>query len=91
MHIFPQTVCQLSRIFNTAVDFILAEHSRLITDVDQKLYSEVQLRQYARAVREKGSTYPDCIGFLDGTVRPICRPTTNQKEVKLKIQRLQSS
>jgi len=36
---------------------------------------------YARAIRQKGSPLPNCFGFIDGTVRPICRPEENQRIV----------
>ena len=38
-----------------------------------------RLQQYADAVHEKGAPLVNCFGFIDGTVRPICRPTRHQK------------
>ena len=38
------------------------------------------LQTYADdAIRKKGSALPNCFGFIDGTVRPICRAKENQK------------
>ena len=31
------------------------------------------------ALREKGGPLSSCIGFVDGTVRPIARPIANQR------------
>ena len=39
------------------------------------------LQTYADAIRMKGSALPNCFGFIDGTVRPICRPQENQRIV----------
>ena len=35
----------------------------------------------SRATTAKGSPLHNCVGFLDGTVQPICRPTRNQRMV----------
>lgn len=36
---------------------------------------------YADAVADKGAALSNCFGFVDGTVRPICRPGKDQKVV----------
>ena len=41
----------------------------------------VDMPAMARALAAKGSPLDNCVGFLDGTVRPICRPQQNQREV----------
>ena len=33
------------------------------------------------SVHEKGAPLRNCFGFIDGTVRPICKPGTNQRIV----------
>ena len=43
--------------------------------------SPAQLQVYANAVSVKGSPLDNCFGFIDGTVRPICRPRENQRVV----------
>ena len=35
----------------------------------------------AEAVSDKGAVLDNCFGFVDDTVRPICRPNTNQRIV----------
>jgi hypothetical protein len=40
-----------------------------------------RMRKYATAVQEQGSPLPGCWGFLEGTVRQICRPTEFQEAV----------
>lgn len=39
----------------------------------------MNLERFANAVFEKGTPLSNCIGFVDGTVRPVCRPGTNQR------------
>ena len=35
----------------------------------------------ADAVYQESNALPDCWGFIDGTVRAICRPEKNQRTV----------
>ena len=39
------------------------------------------LECYAEAIHSKGAVLNNCFGFVDGTVRPICRSNANQKQV----------
>lgn len=39
------------------------------------------MRRMAKAIYDKGAPLDHCIGFIDGTVRPITRPGLFQKEV----------
>jgi len=34
---------------------------------------------YADAIHAKGAALDNCWGFVDGTVRAICRPKVNQR------------
>ena len=34
---------------------------------------------YSEAIVRKGSPPSNCVGFIDGTLRPICRPTYYQE------------
>ena len=36
--------------------------------------SPANLEQYANAITRQGSPLTNCLGFVDGTVHPICRP-----------------
>ena len=40
-----------------------------------------RVKEFSDALRLKGSPYNECFGFIDGTVRAICRPGVNQREV----------
>ena len=43
------------------------------------LWRHRNVYQYARAVSDRGAAFDACIGFMDGTARPIARPTENQR------------
>ena len=43
--------------------------------------SHEKLIQYAAAVEAKGAPLQNCWGFIDGTVRAICRPSVYQREM----------
>ena len=40
-----------------------------------------RLRRYADAVWSRGSRFGNCVGFIDGTLRQIARPSKNQRGV----------
>jgi len=37
------------------------------------------LQEFSQAVYHKNAPIQNCWGFIDGTVRPMCRPSVNQK------------
>ena len=37
------------------------------------------LRHFAAAVHDEGAPLENCWGFIDGTVRPLCKPDQNQR------------
>lgn len=38
------------------------------------------LNEHFQAISQKGSPVPNCWGFIDGTARPICRPSIHQEQ-----------
>jgi len=48
---------------------------------NQTLLCPQKLESYARVIQDKGGALDHCFGFIDGTVRPICRPGENQRIV----------
>ena len=42
-------------------------------------HRSADLQIYSDAVAAKGAALHDCFGFIDGTVRPICRPGEQQR------------
>ena len=71
-------VLVMSITCNTVVDFVYNLHGLRITEYNHNLRdsaSRVILQVYAEAV------FDNCFGFVDGTVRPICRPGEMQRAV----------
>ncbi len=78
---FGRPVPHLCMITNMLVDDLYERYSRLLQRLDQPWLSPENLRLYADKVHAKGAALDNCWGFVDGTVRPICRPQHNQREV----------
>ena len=76
---FARPVPQLCMASNLVMDYIYRAWGRLLTNLKQPWLSPVNLERFANGVFEKGAPLSNCIGFLDGTVRPVCRPGTNQR------------
>ena len=79
--IFGRPVPEIAMISNTVIDFIFEHHGRRISEWNHTILNHHALQTYAEAVSDKGAALHNCFGFVDGTVRPICRPNTNQRIV----------
>ena len=80
--IFGRSISELSYTFNGILDFVDNAHSHLLTDLNQTWLSPANLQVFADAIHAGGAPLENCWGFIDGTVRPICRPTQNQRFTK---------
>ena len=78
---FGRPKATLSMLVKEVTNFILDRHGHLLSSLQQPWLNLRSLQSYADAIRGKGSPLTNCIGFIDGTVRPICRPTVNQRLV----------
>ena len=78
---FGRSVPELSMITSTVVDYIYEMHNDRITTWNHQLLSPENLQTYANAIHEKGAALDNCFGFVDGTVRRICRPGEMQRLV----------
>ena len=71
-------------ICSTVVGFIYNLHGHKITEYNQNILDPASLQIYVDAAFAKGATLDNCFGFVDGTVRPICRPQgSNNRNVRL--------
>ena len=68
-------------ISSLVVDTIDQEHNHRITQWNDTLLNPALLETYARAIQQIGSPLHNCFGFIDGTVRSLCRPDQNQRIV----------
>ena len=76
---FGRPVSQLCMVTNIMINFIYDEFAALLQNLDQAWHSPQSLQVYANAVHAKGAALNNCWGFVDGTVRPICRPKEHQR------------
>ena len=47
--------------------------------MESHFLSPADLQIYSDAVAAKGAALQNCFGFIDGSVRPICRPGEQQR------------
>lgn len=79
--LFARPVPVISMLTNEVIDYIYDNHHHRITAWNQDLLMPLKLEAYAAAVHDKGGALNNCFGFIDGTVRPICRPGEHQRIV----------
>ena len=78
---FGRSVSEISLIVNCMLDHIYDTFCvTKLASIDQPWVVN-NLDAFAQAVSNKGSPLTRCICFLDGTVRPIARPTYNQQDL----------
>ena len=68
-------------VSNLVVDNIYNRFSHLLTDLNQPWLYRENLKSLSIAVHNKGAALDNCWGFVDGTVRPICKPKHEQGAV----------
>lgn len=72
---FGKHSSQLSEIFWEAVEAFLGSRLPLLTSNLSTRYIEEKAELFAAVVAEKSGCLTNCIGFIDGTVLKIARPT----------------
>ncbi|XP_068677291.1 uncharacterized protein [Montipora foliosa] len=87
---FGLPVPVLSMVCNDVLDFVYDTHGHRITQWNPTVLSPDYLQIYSDAVAAKGAALHDCFGFIDGTVRPICRPGEQQRILYNRHKRLHS-
>ena len=75
---FARPVPELSIIRNHMMDLIYGRWHHLLTRYD--LLSPPKLL-HAQVIEQAGAALDNCWGFVDGTVRPVCRPSENQRVI----------
>ena len=69
IHRFTRPVLELC-----ILKFIYERWEHLFTTMNQQWLSPNNLQVFANAIHDKGAPLENCWGFVDGTVRPLCRP-----------------
>ena len=78
---FDRPVPQLPMITNMVIDDIYERYGNLLLSLDQPWLCGANLKSFADVIHAKVAALTNCWGFVDGTVRPICRPSRNQRVV----------
>ena len=78
---FGRDISQLSIISNLVMNFIYKNHKHHLENLGQDLLSPLYLQLYVDSIHAKGGPLNNCWGFIDGTVRPICRPQGMQRVI----------
>lgn len=70
---------EISLIVNHTVEFLDRRWGYLFKQIDQPWLTHDRLESYCDAVLEQTNLYDNVWGFIDGTVRPMCRPIHGQR------------
>ena len=73
---FARSIPQIYMIVNQSIKTVLENWSHFPRDFNQEL-----LTVYADRIHKTGAPIDNCWDFVDGIVRPICRPTFGQRQV----------
>ena len=78
---FGRAVPGYSIIVTYVLDHIYDNFVHLLDTLNQPLFAADKLEEYCQAIHNKGAPLTNSFGFIDGTVRPICRPGKDQRIV----------
>ena len=78
---FGRPVPQLSMIASEMTSFVYDMYHEKLNSFRQQWLSPAELENFAQAIHNVGAPLTNCWGFVDGTVRRICRPDEMQKTV----------
>ena len=76
---FGRPVPQMSIISNHIMQSVYHNFHHKLTDLNQPVCAPASLEQFCQVIHDKGAALDNCWGFVDGTVRPVCRPGENQR------------
>ena len=77
--LFGRSVPELSMMPILIQNHIYANYRNPLHEFNQQWLSPAALQEYGTSVHEKGAPLQNCFGFIDGTVRPLCRPGEHQR------------
>ena len=61
------------------MDLLYDNFHHLLEDLNQPWLSPRCLEEFCNVIHEKGAALDNCWAFIDGTVRPLCRPGRMQR------------
>ena len=72
-------VPELCLVSNHVINFVYDRWGHLLKTMNQQWLAPVNLQLFTDTVYASGSQLHNCWGFINGTVRPICRPRRDQR------------
>lgn len=78
---FGRSVPELCMICNEMIQIIDSRWNIKLQSLNQEWLSPANLTSFSNSIHDKGAALPNVWGFIDGTVRGICRPSRNQRSV----------
>ena len=75
---FGRSKSVLSSIFNFALDHVYGKCKHLLS-FDWERLTPSYMDEMCSGNKSKGSILENCVGFIDDTVRPMCRPGERQR------------
>lgn len=76
---FGRSVPEISLILTEVTKHVVETQGHLLKDLNQPWLQPHHLEEFALVIHQKGAALDNCWGFVDGTVRPICRPGEHQR------------
>ena len=71
------SMCNIHMAVSAILHFVYDNNSHCFTDLHKPLLQN-RLQSYAHGSHKKGAPLTNCFAYIDGTVRPLCRPTRYQ-------------
>lgn len=78
---FARPVPQLTMITSEMMSLVYNQHSYRLTSLQENWLSPASLQNYADVIHNAAVPYTNCWVFIDGTVRPVCKPATLQRHL----------
>ena len=63
------------------MDFIYSRWHHLLRRYNHDFVSPPKLLQYGHVIEQAGAALDNCWGYVNGTVRTVCRPNENQQAI----------
>lgn len=80
MEMFGRTESQLSRIVTHMLNDLYDKFHHLL-EFDERRLTAPMLEELAQTVAARGAPLDRCFGFIDGTLRGVCRPSFGQRQL----------
>ena len=78
---FGRPVPELCMMSNMILDIVYENFNHLLHDFNQVWLSQERLEEFSASIHLKGAALDNCWGFIDGTLRPCCRPGQYQRHL----------